>query len=186
VNSVVRAILDRIDKIQNQVPLVLTGFEREIGRDYGDVRRNYARLQELQRELMLSVTWLYRARMGDKAEIDTLLQADASLGNFIPSVEAVSPSQMAAAEKHLVDQLNNIDTMLHQLDGIKIEYIAKKDELIRWRTQVDDKIRIARTSMIVWAQSHRNLGDGIPVPPLIDVGGVASGLVGSAAKTVVP
>lgn len=186
VNSVVKAIVDRIDEIQNQVPLVLAGFEREIESDYGEVRRNYERLQELQKELMLSVTRLYRARMGDKTEIDTLLHADASLGNFIPSVDAVSPSQMAAAEKHLMGQLINIDTMLHQLDEIKIEYIAKKDELIRWRTQVDEKIRIARTSMIVWAQSHRNLGAGIPVPPLIDVGRVASGLVGNAAKTVVP
>jgi hypothetical protein len=186
VNSVVRAIVDRIDKIQNQVPSVLAGLEREIEHDYAEVRSNYLRLQELQKDLMLSVTRLYRARMGDKAEIDTLLQADASMRNFIPSIDAVSPSQMTAAEKHLVEQLNEINTMLHQLEGIKIEYIAKKDELIRWRTQVDEKISIARTSMIVWAQSHRNLGAGIPVPPLIDVGGVASGLVGNAAKTVVP
>lgn len=186
VSSVARSIVNRIDSIQNQVPLVLAGFEREIERDYADVRRNYVRLQELQKELMLSVTRLYRARMGDKAEIDTLLHADASLGNFIPSVETVSPSQMAAAEKYLVDQLNNIDTVLHQLDEVKGEYIAKKDELILWRSQIDEKIRIARTSMIIWAQSHRNLGAGIPVPPLIDVGGVATGVLEEAIKTVVP
>jgi len=118
--------------------------------------------------------------------MDSLLQEDASVRYFIPSIEAVSLSKMTAAEKHLVEQLNEIDTMLHQLDGIKNEYIAKKDELNQWRTQVDEKIRIARTSMIIWAQSHRNLGAGIPVPPLIDVGGVASGLVGNAAKTVIP
>ena len=186
VNSVVRAILDRIDKVQNQVPLVLAGFEREIEDDYAEVRGNYLRLQELQEDLMLSVTRLYRGRMGDNAEMDSLLQEDASVRYFIPSIEAVSLSQMTAAEKHLVEQLNEIDTMLHQLDGIKNEYIAKKDELNQWRTQVDEKIRIARTSMIIWAQSHRNLGAGIPVPPLIDVGGVASGLVGSATKTVLP
>ena len=184
VNSVVRAILDRLDNIQNLVPLVLAGLDREIEHDYAEVRRNYLRLQELQKDLMLSVTRLYRARMGDNAEMDSLLQADASLRNLIPSVEAVSLSQMTAAEKQLVQQLNEIDTMLHQLDGVKIEYIAKKDELNRWRTQVDEKIRIARTAMVVWAQSHRNLGAGIPVPPLIDVGGMASGLVGNAAKTV--
>jgi hypothetical protein len=39
--------------------------------------------------------------------------------------------------------------------------------------------------MTVWAQSHRNLGAGIPVPPLIDVAGFATGLVGSATKTVI-
>ena len=76
--------------------------------------------------------------------------------------------------------------MSHQLDEIKSEYIAKQDELIAWRTQVDEKIRIARTAITIWAQSHRNLGAGIPVPPLIDVAGFATGLVGSAAKTVLP
>jgi hypothetical protein len=35
-------------------------------------------------------------------------------------------------------------------------------------------------------QSHRNLGFGIPVLPMIDVAGFAFGLVGSAAKTVIP
>ena len=184
VNSVVRAVLDRIDNIQNLVPLVLAGLEREIERDYAEVRRNYSRLQELQKDLMLSVTRLYRARIGNEAEIDTLLQTDGSLRSFIPSVERVSSSQMAAAEKHLMEQLINIDVMLHQLEEIKAEYIAKKDEIVRWRTQVDEKIRIARTAMVVWAQSHRNLGAGIPVPPLIDVSGVASGLAGNALKTV--
>jgi hypothetical protein len=182
----VRTILNQINNIQNQVPIVLTGFEREIERDYAKVRRNYVRLQELQTELMLSVTRLYRARIGNKAEIDTLLQADASLRSYIPSVQDVSLSQMAAAEKHLMEQLNNIDVTLHQLDEIKTEYIAKKDELLRWRSQIDEKIMIARAAMVVWAQSHRNLGAGTSVPPLIDVGGVASGLFGTAVRTVVP
>jgi hypothetical protein len=186
VNSVARSILDRIDKIQDQVPLVLAGLDREIEHDYAEVRRNYIRLQELQKDLMLSVTRLYRGRMGEKAEIDTLLQADVSLRTIVPSVEAVTLAQMTAAEKHLVAQLKEIDIMLRQLDAMKTEYIAKKDELIRWRLQVDEKIKIARTSMIIWAQSHRNLGAGIPVSPLIDVGGIASGLAENAAKTVVP
>jgi hypothetical protein len=33
-------------------------------------------------------------------------------------------------------------------------------------------------------QLARYLGAGIPVPPLIDVGGMASGLAGNALKTV--
>jgi hypothetical protein len=76
--------------------------------------------------------------------------------------------------------------MMDQMDEIKAEYIAKQNELIAWRTQVDEKIRIARTAITIWAQSHRNLGAGIPVPPLIDVAGIAGGLVGTAAKTVIP
>lgn len=34
--------------------------------------------------------------------------------------------------------------------------------------------------------NHENLGQGIPVPPLIDVAGMASNLARNAAKVVIP
>jgi len=186
VNSVVLAIQRRLDEIQNDIPLILAAFDRQIERDYEAVRTNFERLNDLQEKLMLSTTRLYRAKMGDMTELETLLQEDPSIEHFIPSLENVSQTQMAAADNYLIDQLNKIDVLIHQLDDVKVEYIAKQDELISWRTQVDEKIRIARTAITVWAQSHRNLGVGIPVPPMIDVAGFASGLVGSATKTVIP
>lgn len=135
---------------------------------------------------MLSVTRLYRMRIGNQAEMDTLLQENVSLRHYFPSADQPSPAQLAAADSYLLEQLKQVDMLLHQLDETKIEYIAKQDELIAWRTQVDEKIRIARTAITIWAQSHRNLGAGIPVPPLIDVAGFATGLVGTATKTVLP
>ena len=65
-------------------------------------------------------------------------------------------------------------------------YHAKKEEIKQWRVTVDEKIRIARNAISVWAQSHRNLGNGIPVPPLIDVAGFTGGVVGAAVNKVVP
>jgi hypothetical protein len=135
---------------------------------------------------MLSVTRIYRARIGNKAELDTLLQENVSIKEYIPSAKNASPGQLMAAEMHLRDQLHQIDIMSTQLNEIKMAYIAKRNELIAWRAQVDEKIMIARTAMTIWAQSHRNLGDGIPVPPLFDVAGFATGLVGTAAGSVVP
>ncbi len=186
VNSVVRAILKRLDEIQAMIDPILLGFDREIERDYGATRVNYKRLINLQEQMMLSITRLYRARIGDKAEMDTLLQENASLTDYLSSAENASPAQLAAAESYLLDQLHQIDIMLDHLDDAKAEYVAKQDELIAWRIQVDQKIMIARTAMTIWAQSHRNLGAGIPVPPLFDVGGFATGLIGTAANTVIP
>ncbi len=76
--------------------------------------------------------------------------------------------------------------MITQMDDDIIEYHAKQDEMENWRLYVDEKITIARNAMTVWAQSHRNLGAGIPVPPLIDVAGIATGLVGTATGVVLP
>jgi hypothetical protein len=89
---------------------------------------------------------------------------------------------MAAAETHLTERLTRLDTFIHQLDPDVALYMAKLRELEEWRQTIDEKVKIARDAIAVWAQSHRNLGAGIPVPPLIDVTGMAKNLV----KTVVP
>jgi hypothetical protein len=186
INSVVVAILKRLDKIAAAIVPISVALDREIEKDYGTTRKNYKRLVNLQEQLMLSITRIYRARIGYKAELDTLIQENVSLTDYIPSAENASPPQLAAAESYLLEQLHQINIMFSQLDEIKMSYIAKQEELIVWRAQVDEKIMIARTAMTIWAQSHRNLGDGIPVPPLFDVTGFATGLLGTATHTVIP
>jgi hypothetical protein len=79
-----------------------------------------------------------------------------------------------------------IETIIQQMQDDVARYHARKDEINQWRLIVDEKIRIARNAISVWAQSHRNLGNGIPVPPLIDVAGFTSGLVGAAVNKVAP
>jgi hypothetical protein len=186
VNAVVTGIQNQLDGFQNSIPLILNGFDREIERDYGATKKNYASLWKLQAQLMLSVTRLYRARIGETAEVDSLLQENSSLHQFIPAADKVTPAQLASAEAYLLEQLHQVDVMLNQLEDARIEYIAKQDELTAWRIQLEEKILVARNSITVWAQSHRNLGAGIPVPPLFDVEGFASGLLGKATKMIIP
>lgn len=186
INSIVLAMQNRLNEIQSNIPLVLSGFDREIERDYGETRRNYLNLRNLQQKLMQSVTQLYSVRLGNTTELDSLLQQNPSLRQFFTTGDKVTPAQLTAADSDLMEQLRQIDTMLAQLNTARAEYDAKQDELITWRAQLEDKIIIARTSMTIWAQSHRNLGQGIPVPPLIDVASFTSGLIGNAAKTILP
>ncbi len=47
-----------------------------------------------------------------------------------------------------------------------------------------NKVKVARNAIMIWSQSHRNLGVGIPVPPLIDVEGLAGSAFGTAKKAV--
>ena len=62
---------------------------------------------------------------------------------------------------------------------------SKKNEVSTWHLQADEKLSIARNAITVWAQSHRNLGKGIEVPPLLDISTIA-GLVGKAAGSLAP
>jgi len=186
VNSVVSALMERIDQVQDQLPLILAGFNREIEKEFAYPKENYYRLLKLQEELIQSVTRLYNARIGDKSELDKLLEENASLSYFIPAAEQANHENLIKAENFLLGQVKEVEMMIGQLEDIKQTYRAKQDEVVAWRTELDNKILVARTSLDVWARAHKNLGQGIPVPPLIDVAGMASNLAGNAAKVVIP
>ena len=186
VNSVVTVVLERIDEIQNQIPLIITGFKREIETDFAEPRENYERLYQIQEKLMLAVTRLYKARIGDKEELYTMLEENASLRYFVPSADKANHDNLVKTEHFLLGQLKEIDLMIRQLDEIKAGYIAKQDELNTWHRELDNKILVARTSLLIWARAHKNLGAGIPVPPMIDIAGIAGNLAGSVAHSVTP
>lgn len=115
-----------------------------------------------------------------------MLQENIFLKHFIPSADKANFENLIVVENYLLKQAKEIEEMIGQLDDIKALYIAKQDEVMAWRKDMDDKILIARTSLTIWAQSHKNLGSGIQVPPLINISGVAGSLVGKTVSTVVP
>jgi hypothetical protein len=182
VNGVVLALGRRLDELDEGMPLVIGALDREIETSYSDKRRNYDDLVRLQTEAQQSVTHLFDARKGDQDALAKLLETDPSMRELITSSVKLTPAMFKAAEDALTARLERIDTFLHQLDGEKGEYLAKQQELESLRLITDEKIRVARDAVSVWAQSHRNLGQGIAVPPMIDVVGMAGGL----ARKLVP
>jgi hypothetical protein len=182
VNGVVLALNRRLDEIDEEVPIVIGAIDREIESEYATKRTNYDGLVRLQTEAQASVTRLYDARRGDPAALAKLLEADPSLREYIISAEKPTPAMYKAAEEALTARLARLDSFLNQLEGEKKVYFAKQEELETLRISVDEKIKVARDAVMIWAQSHRNLGQGIAVPPLFDVVGMAGGL----AKKVVP
>jgi hypothetical protein len=185
INAIVMAMQDMLDKLQQTViPSTESALDRAIEGDFHETRTNYTNLKGTQARSMRVLNLLYEARMGDRAALDTLLSEDASVKSLIPSAQKATEKDMAAAEQYLLDRLAGINIVLHQLDYDLAAYKAKQDELGAWRYEIDERIKIARNAMAVWSQSHRNLGAGIPVPPLIDVQGMAGSLVGGAVKTV--
>ena len=185
VNAIVMAVQDKLDALQQSViPATEAGLDRAMEADFHETRTNYTNLKGTQARSMRALNLLYEARMGDRAALDTLLSEDSSVKSLVPSGQKATEKEMQAAEQYLLDRLAGINTVLHQLDYDLAAYKAKQDELGAWRYEIDERIKIARNAMAVWSQSHRNLGAGIPVPPLIDVQGMAGSLVGSAVKTV--
>jgi len=179
--KVALAVHDRIDALQDLVPDVVKGIDQQLDQEFGTTRANYNELIGLRDELMRAVTQLYKARIGERSELDKMLQENDSLRRFFSSSNA-APDELRKAEQFLLDQLLQIDTMLGQLDDAKVELLAKQAELIGWQTHVDRRLGIAREAVTIWAQSHQNLGNGIAVPPLIDLSAMAEKLAGKAVE----
>ena len=186
INGVVLSMQARLERLQINVYNIINIFDKMIDKDFAMTRINFISLKKLQARSLRSVTYIYDAIMGAPVDRDSLFKLDLSLQKFFKPNEQVTPKQLSAAENYLLDRLNRIDHMITQMDDDIAEYHTKQDEKENWRIIMDEKIQIARNSMTVWAQSHRNLGAGIPVPPLIDVASIAANLAGSAAKAVIP
>jgi hypothetical protein len=182
VNAVVLAINRRLDEIDEEVPMVLAEIDHGIESDYASKRKNYIGLVKLQTEAHHAVTLLYEARKGDRDALAKLLETDPALREIIPAPDRATPSAFKTAEESLSLRLQRIDEYLRQLGSEKEVYFAMHNELETLRINTDERIKLARDAVMVWGQSHRNLGEGIAVPPLIDVAGMATGL----ARKVVP
>ncbi len=180
VNAVVLALLEGLEALNEELPTLIGAIDREIERNYRDKRRAYEGLTRLQAQYLIAATWLYEGKSGNPAAVDSLLHSDPSLKVFIPSAERASPQELAAAEEELVGRLERINLLIDQLADEKSAYLATRQELEDLRVNIDQRIKVARDAVVVWGQSHRNLGQGIPVPPLINVSAIASGMVKKA------
>jgi hypothetical protein len=182
VDAIVYAMSEKLEEISVQVPVMMAGIDRAIEADQADQKRNLLELRALQARYHYAVTLLYRAKMGDLLALDSLRTVDPSLREYLNGKSGISAKNLQEAEDALTQRLSRLYEFMTQLLFEAQIYKAKQQELQEWRAEVDTKIRIARDALMVWAQSHHNLGKGIPVPPLIDVGGMAGGL----AKKVLP
>ena len=185
INTIVLALSDRLDEIDAGVAGIINAFESQIQDEYAEAIDNFLRLKNLQNSTQKTISKLYLAQSRDRAILDTLIQDDLYLSSFFTSKNNVSKTELNNAEEYLFNRLGRIDIMIKQLDDDRTEYLAKKDEISQWQLQVDEKLSIARNAITVWAQSHRNLGAGIEVPPLIGIDQIIS-IAASAASAIGP
>ena len=182
INAIVLAMLNRLDELDQTVPIVIAAVDRAVDEEYAKKGSNYFNLRRMQTTFLQAMTLLFDAKGGDRAALEQLLLVDPSLREFFASPANVTPKEFKAAEESLTIRLERINTFIHYLDDDKTVYSAKQRELEALRVNTEERIKVARDAIMVWAQSHRNLGAGIEVPPMIDVAGIAGGL----ARKVVP
>lgn len=172
--TVVLSMFDRLDSLEVMVKDVVAAFEERVYTDYELAITNYLTLKELQNDTQFRLTQVYLAQSGSRSTLDSLRAADESLGRFFKGNKPYEEKAYEDAEVFLLARLENVDDMLKQLDDDKAEFMDMKREIGEWQIQADEKIKITRTSLIAWSQSHKNLGQGLVTPPIIGIETIAN------------
>lgn len=179
INVVGLALLDKLDELNADFPRLINAIDAGIEHQYREKRAAYEGLTRLQARYLLAATWLYRGKSGDPTAVDSLLRIDPSMRSFIPSARQVTLQQFDGAEGELVGRLERLSTLIEQMDTERTTYNATQQELMDLRLNLDQRIKVARDAVVVWGQSHRNLGIGVSVPPLVNLSAIASGVAHS-------
>lgn len=172
INTIVLAIFDKLDDLEEDVSSIISIFEAQINSDYAHMMENYDRIKELQKTTQEALSKLYLAQIEGDIVLDSLYDIDQSLSLYFDSDNNISQVEFKNAEQYLYKRGENINIMLTHLDDDKKGFLDKKEEVRQWQIQADEKINIARNAMIIWSQSHRNLGSGIDIPPLIGISSI--------------
>jgi hypothetical protein len=182
INAFVLALLDGLDMLHAEMPVGTGAVERGIESEYRAKRTAYERLTRQHAQYLLAATWLYNIRSGSSTAVDSLLHMDPSLRTFMSAPDRFTKTELDEAEKDLVGRLERIDILIRQLADEKAEYMETMRELQNLRINADRRIKLARDAVVVWGQTHRNLGSGIAVPPMVDLKAWASGAAKSAVS----
>ncbi|HUL59712.1 MAG TPA: hypothetical protein VLU43_10575 [Anaeromyxobacteraceae bacterium] len=185
----VNAVLQYGLKLQNRVDGDITtageDVDRQIDVEFTTVIENANAIEAVQQRTLRGLALLFRYRLGDAAALKELKEEVPSarelLGSPVPSGK-----DLAAVEATLAAQLDRLKAAREQLAPDLADYRDSKVELDTLRVSVLEYARTARITLILWARSHRNLGRGVAVPPVIDVTGLLMGAASKAAGALIP
>ena len=153
----------QLDEVDRAIEAAYAELSRNVERDFAPVKHQIGVFEDLQLRTMRSYT----------------PSAERLPGNRKPSSK-----DLDAAEQDLLDRLGRIESLKGQLIPEFTLYKEHQAELEDLRTNVEERARLTRVTLILWARSHRNLAAGIGVPPAIDVKSILQGSVSNAAKTI--
>jgi hypothetical protein len=189
VNAVQSRGLQLFNRLDEQVGMAASAISGEVEGEFAPLKRNIVELELLQERAMQGVTLLYKYRLGEVESLPALRAVYPPVAEQLPPGRPPTAKQLEAAELELVGQLQRLKLLKEQLGPEFAIYKETQRELEMLRIQAEDRARMGRVTLVLWARSHKNLGLGVAVPPAIDVMGMlkaAGGAVAGSAGKVVP
>jgi hypothetical protein len=174
------------DNLDETIETASADVSAHIEAEFGSLKLRVAELNEMHVASVRSYAMLQRYSGGDQAALDSLRLDDPVVGRLVPPGRPPTSKDLEAAEAYAVDRSTTIKTLRDQLEPEFVVYRENQAEMEGLRTQADERARLGRAALFLWARSHRNLAAGIQVPPMIDVVGIMKGTVSTGVRGIIP
>jgi len=186
VNAVLARGLDLADGVDRAIVRSVNTIEGEVQAQYAPMLANRAALLHLQERTLQAEAWAEGLGFGDDAAAEELRKNVPVLAEYLPAGRKPSPKDQAAMVAALSAQALRIKAALEQMDPQYQAYRESVLELDQLRAKTTENAKLARSVLMLWARSHKNLARGVEVPPMFDLAKIVMSSAASAAKTVVP
>jgi hypothetical protein len=186
VNAVLARGLDLSDGVDAAIVKAVNAIEAEVQATNKAMLANRTALVHLQEKTIQALGWAEAIGFGDEAAADELRKSVPLLQEYLPPGRKPTPKEQAAIVATLSAQALRIKTALEQIDPQYQAYRESVLELDMLRAKTVDNAKLARSVLMVWARSHKNLARGIEVPPMFDLAKIITSTAMTAAKGILP
>jgi hypothetical protein len=186
VNAVLARGLDLADEVDRAIVRSVNAIEGEVQAQYAPMLANRAALLRLQERTLQAEAWAEGLGFGDEAAAEELRTNVPVLAEYLPAGRKPGPKDQAAMVAALSAQALRIKAALEQMDPQYQAYRESVLELDQLRAKTTENAKLARSVLMLWARSHKNLARGVEVPPMFDLAKIVMSSATGAAKTVLP
>ncbi len=186
VNAVLTRGLELADATDAAISRAANAVEADVQAEYKAMLANRQALLRLQERSIQSLALAESIGFGNDTATAELRKATPVLAEYLPAGKTPSPKDQQATVASLSAQALRIKAALEQLDPQYQAYRESVLELDTLRARTTENAKLARSVLMLWARSHKNLARGVEVPPMFDLARIVMNSAGTAAKGILP
>jgi hypothetical protein len=186
VNAVLARGLDLANALDTAILKAAAAIEVDVQGDYREMLANRAALIAVQESTIQALAWAEAIGYGDEAAAKQLRKNVPVLAEYLPAGRTPGLKDQQAMVAALSAKALRVKAALDQIDPQYQAYRESILELDTLRAKAVENSKLARTVLLLWSRSHKNLARGVEVPPMFDLGKVVMSNVSSATKGIIP
>jgi hypothetical protein len=189
-DPIVSAVLARGLDLGNALDVAIlqaaAAIEVDVQGEHREMLANRASLIAVQESTIQALAWAEAIGYGDETAADELRKNVPTLAEYLPAGRRPGVKDQQAMVAALSAQALRLKAAIDQIDPQYQAYRESLLELDTLRARAVENSKLARTVLVLWARSHKNLARGVEVPPMFDLAQVVMSNVPTSVKGVVP